>query len=89
MLIYLHLKLNQLCLFSAFHYTFSFTAALQKIMMLMFRIYIFIKDALNSVKTFIMLKKVSNKCCSFEFSVHQRILKNKFIAVYTNIHFEH
>ncbi len=43
MLIYLHLKLNQLCLFSAFHYTFSFTAALQKIMMLMFRIYIFIK----------------------------------------------
>ncbi len=26
-----------------------------------------------------MLKKVSNKCCSFEFSVHQRILKTNVL----------
>ncbi len=44
---------------------------------------LFIKDALNcskvTVMTFIMLQKISisNKCCSLERSIHQRILKNK------------
>ncbi len=46
-------------------------------------IHLFCKDALHwskvPVKTFIMLQKtsISNKCCYFEFSIHQRILKNK------------
>ncbi len=48
-----------------------------------FKQFLFSKDALNwskvTVKTFIMFKKisVSNKCCFFELSIHQRVLKNK------------
>ncbi len=44
---------------------------------------LFSKDSLNgskvSVKTFIMLPNISisNKCCSFELSIHLWILKNK------------
>ncbi len=30
-----------------------------------------------------MLQKLSNKCCPFELSVHQRILKNMYIMVPT------
>ncbi|MDN8907574.1 hypothetical protein Q0O77_14770, partial [Staphylococcus aureus] len=39
-----------------------------------------------TVKTFIMLQKISisNKCCSFELSIHQRILK-KSTTVSTKI----
>ncbi len=37
-----------------------------------------------TVKTFIMLQK-RDKCCSFELSVHQRILKIKGITVFTKI----
>ncbi len=43
-------------------------------------ILLFIKDALNWSKvSFIMLQNISisNKCCSFELSGHQRILTNK------------
>ncbi len=28
-----------------------------------------------TVKTFLILQKISNKCCSFELSIYQRILK--------------
>ncbi len=40
-----------------------------------------------TVKTFIMLRitSTSNKCCSFELSIHQRILKIKYISVSTKI----
>ncbi len=46
------------------------------------------QDALNwskvTGKAFIMLQKnsISNKFCSFEFSIHQRILKNKMYHSY-------
>ncbi len=30
-----------------------------------------------TVKTFMMLQKISNSCCSSELSIHQSILKNK------------
>jgi len=42
---------------------------------------LFSKDASKvTVKTFIMLQKkmsILNKCCSFELSIHQRMLKKK------------
>ncbi len=39
------------------------------------------------IKIFIMLEKISisNKCCSFELSIHLWILKNKCITVSTKI----
>ncbi len=54
-------------------------------------ILLFSKDTLNcskvTVKTFIMLQKisVSNKCCSLELSINQRILKKKMYQFPQNI----
>ncbi len=53
--------------------------------------FLFSKNALNwlkvTVKTFIMLQKISisNKCCSFELSIHCESWKIKCITVSTNI----
>ncbi len=52
---------------------------------------LFSKHAFNwskvTVKTFIMLQKIFilNKCCSFELSIHQRILKKMYHCFHKNI----
>ncbi len=56
--------------------------------LIVFKNKIFNKDALNcpkvKVNAFIMLQKISisNKSCSFEFSIHQIILKNKMFSLF-------
>ncbi len=53
--------------------------------------FLFRKDALNwskvTIKTNIMLQKISisNKCCCFELSIHQRITENKMYRFPQNI----
>ncbi len=49
-----------------------------------------IKLTQRDSKTVITLQKISisNKCCSFELSIHQRILKKIYITVSTKIYID-
>ncbi len=72
----------QLCLMIYHLHSLSFTPAINIHLFWKKLILRFSKNALNwskvTVKTFMLQKiSISNKWCSFELSIHQRILKNK------------